>query len=224
MDYPYNLDFQKKIVVQTREMDWSPCPSPGVERIILERESAESGRATSIVRYAPNTFFKEHVHPGGEEIFVLSGELMDESGTYPAGTYIRNPAGSKHGPGSAKGCVLLVKLGAFGANDLEEVRIDTTKKGWQQGHGGLQVMSLHQFGTEGTALVKWPAGERFVPHRHWGGEEIFVLSGEFRDEYSHYPAGTWIRSPHLSTHHPYVDQETIIFVKTGHLMPKESSK
>ena len=64
---------------------------------------------------------------------------------------------------------------------------------------------------------KWPAGERFIPHRHWGGEEIFVLTGEFIDEHARYPAGTWMRSPHLSAHCPYVEQETIIFVKTGHL-------
>ena len=72
-------------------------------------------------------------------------------------------------------------------------------------------------GGEGTALVHWPAGERFVPHQHWGGEEIFVLSGTFRDEHGVYPKGTWIQSPHLSTHHPFVEEETVIFVKTGHL-------
>ena len=65
---------------------------------------------------------------------------------------------------------------------------------------------------------EWPAGERFKPHRHYGGEEIFVLSGEFIDEHGRYPKGTWLRSPHLSEHFPYVEQETIIFVKTGHLI------
>ena len=65
--------------------------------------------------------------------------------------------------------------------------------------------------------MKWPAGEVFKPHRHFGGEEILVLSGEFIDEHGRYPAGTWLRSPHLSQHTPYVEQETIIYVKTGHL-------
>ena len=37
------------------------------------------------------------------------------------------------------------------------------------------------------------------------------------DEYGIYPKGSWIRSPHLSTHFPFVEEETIIFVKTGHL-------
>jgi anti-sigma factor ChrR (cupin superfamily) len=78
-------------------------------------------------------------------------------------------------------------------------------------------MPLHSFGTESTALVFWPAGEKFVPHTHMGGEEIFVLQGEFIDEHGRYPAGTWIRSPHLSRHHPYVEQDTIILVKVGHI-------
>ena len=67
------------------------------------------------------------------------------------------------------------------------------------------------------ALVKWPAGEQFVAHKHYGGEEILVLSGEFIDEFGRYPEATWIRSPHLSEHCPYVEQETVILVKVGHL-------
>ncbi|MEM8713622.1 MAG: cupin domain-containing protein, partial [Planctomycetota bacterium] len=90
---------------------------------------------------------------------------------------------------------------------------------WSQGHGGLRVKSLHVVGAESTALVYWPAGERFLPHRHYGGEEILVLSGTFRDEHGSYPEGTWIQSPHLSEHHPYVEEETLIYVKTGHLAP-----
>jgi anti-sigma factor ChrR (cupin superfamily) len=44
-----------------------------------------------------------------------------------------------------------------------------------------------------------------------------VIRGTFRDEYGDYPAGSWIRSPHLSEHHPRVNEETLILVKTGHL-------
>ncbi|MCZ6797577.1 MAG: cupin domain-containing protein, partial [Gammaproteobacteria bacterium] len=35
-------------------------------------------------------------------------------------------------------------------------------------------------------------------------------------------AGTWMRSPHNSEHCPYVEDETIIWIKTGHLLPGES--
>ncbi|TOJ70095.1 hypothetical protein CGI34_07840 [Vibrio parahaemolyticus] len=68
-----------------------------------------------------------------------------------------------------------------------------------------------------TSVVKYEAGSRFSPHLHPYGEEIFVLSGEFRDELGIYPTHTWLRSPHMSEHFPFVEEETVIWVKTGHL-------
>lgn len=212
-----NMDFSKPIIINTTEMEWLPSPAKGVERKPLAREDKESGHATSIVRYAPDSSFSEHFHPNGEEIFVLEGTFSDETGDYPAGSYIRNPPGSSHAPFSKEGCVIFVKLEQFKPEDKSTVRINTNEQSWLPGQGGLQVMPLHDFESEGTALVKWPPGERFVPHRHFGGEEILVLSGTFIDEHGSYPAGSWIRSPHLSEHFPYVEEETIILVKTGHL-------
>ncbi|MEM8617794.1 MAG: cupin domain-containing protein, partial [Pseudomonadota bacterium] len=44
-----------------------------------------------------------------------------------------------------------------------------------------------------------------------------VLEGTFEDEHGTYPAGTWIRSPHMSQHKPWSDEGCLIYVKTGHL-------
>lgn len=207
-----NMNFAQRIVINTNEMAWLDSPSHQVLRRPLEREAAESGHTTSMVTYKPNASFAPHSHPFGEEIFVLEGVFSDEHGDYPPGCYIRNPPNSSHRPFSKKGCIILVKL-----NDTLPVVIHTQQTDWRPGIGGLLVMPLHSFEHQNTALVKWPAGEQFQPHQHFGGEEILVLSGEFRDEYGHYPTGTWIRSPHGSRHNPYVEQETVILVKTGHL-------
>jgi anti-sigma factor ChrR (cupin superfamily) len=212
-----NMDFSKDIVINTRKQSWLPSPSSGVQRIPLEREAPEEGRTTSIVEYLPGTSFKTHSHPRGEEIFVLKGIFSDEFGDYPAGTYIRNPPGSNHAPFSKDGCIIFVKLNQFNKDDKARVTIRTEETSWLAGQGNLKVMPLHSFNTEGAALVKWPAGEKFLPHSHYGGEEILVLSGVFKDEHGEYPKGTWIRSKHLSKHFPWVDEETIILVKTGHL-------
>lgn len=213
----FNMDFTQRLAIDTQEQDWQASPAKGVWRKPLEREAKESGHTTSIVKYEAGSAFTTHAHPLGEEILVLEGVFSDEHGDYPAGSYIRNPPGSQHAPFSQQGCTLLVKLNQFAPHDSSTVRIDTRNTPWRQGIGGLQVMGLHQFEHEHVALVKWPAGERFQPHRHFGGEEILVLSGEFRDEFGVYPAHTWLRSPHMSEHFPYVEQETIIWVKTGHL-------
>jgi anti-sigma factor ChrR (cupin superfamily) len=89
---------------------WVQSPDDGVERKMLERDGDEIARATSIVRYAPGSAFAEHVHDRGEEFFVLAGVFQDEHGDYPAGTYVRNPPGSKHRPFSLNGCTIFVKL------------------------------------------------------------------------------------------------------------------
>ena len=68
-----------------------------------------------------------------------------------------------------------------------------------------------------TALVRWAPGTYFSPHRHYGGEEIFVIDGVFEDEHGRYPAGSWLRSPHMSMHKPFSVEGCTILVKTGHL-------
>lgn len=214
----FNVNLSERIVINTAQQEWIDSPAKGVKRIPLEREFAESGRTTSVVTYEPGSSFQSHRHPRGEEIFVLEGTFSDEYGDYPAGSYLRNPPGSSHAPFSKDGCKILVKLNAMDEKDKAQVAIDTTKQVWQKGHGNLEVMPLHTFGTENVALVKWPKDEKFIAHTHFGGEEIFVLQGEFIDEFGRYPQFTWIRSPHMSQHFPYVEEETIIIVKTGHLL------
>lgn len=212
-----NLDFNEQVVVSADKKEWVASPSAGVFRKRLAFSEEAAGHVTSIVKYEKGADFSAHKHPMGEEILVLDGVFSDETGDYSAGTYIRNPPGSFHTPFSKEGCTIFVKLNQFNLHDDQFVRVDTTKAKWRQGLGGLQVLPLHEFEHEHVALVKWPAKEVFQAHRHFGGEEILVLSGEFCDEHGRYPTHTWIRSPHQSEHHPYVDEETIIFVKTGHL-------
>ena len=214
----YNMDLSKKVMINTTKEIFISSPAGGVNRIPLEREDAESGRTTAIVEYIAGAAFQSHSHPIGEEIFVLEGIFSDENGDYPAGTYIRNPPGTSHAPFSKKGCMIFVKLNQMDLKDKKQVVIDTNKTSWHPGYGDLEVKPL----TENAALVKWPKGARFLDHSHHGGEEIFVLKGEFIDEHGRYPKGTWIRSPHLSTHFPFVEEETIIFVKTGHLLELQS--
>lgn len=212
-----NMNLSERVIIETHAMPWQQSPMQGIERKLLEREHAESGHATSIVRYAAGSHFSSHTHPKGEEIFVLEGVFSDETGDYPAGSYIRNPAGSSHAPFSELGCTLFVKLGQFDEADTDSVHINTNDTPWLQGQGGLVVMPLHEFEGKSTALVKWPANERFAPHKHFGGEEILVLSGVFMDEHGEYPTHSWLRSPHLSQHFPSVKEETVILVKVGHL-------
>lgn len=213
-----HADLRQRVVLHTHALAWSPSPQPGVERRQLDRRGAEVARATSLVRYAPGSRFAPHRHGGGEEILVLQGTFSDEWGHYPAGTYLRNPAGSSHAPFSTAGCTILVKLQQMHPADQQRLVIDTRRSTWLPGLvTGLEVLPLHGFGSEHVALVRWAAGTVFHAHGHPGGEEILVLSGVFEDEQGRYPAGSWLRNPPGSSHRPWSDAGCTIWVKTGHL-------
>ena len=213
-------NFSQREVVLASDYHWVDSPMPGVERMMLDRIGNESARATSLVRYAPNSEFSPHTHTGGEEFLVLDGVFADEHGQYPAGSYVRNPIGTSHTPRiGPEGATILVKLQQFAESDRRQLVVDTGTAVFQPGLvPGLSVLSLHQFEAESVALVRWAPNTKFQPHRHWGGEEIFVIDGTFYDEHGEYPKGSWLRSPHLSIHNPFTkDDGALIYVKVGHL-------
>ena len=68
-----NADFSSRASLAPNAHQWVKSPQKGVERVMLDRIGAEKARATSLVRYAADSYFPHHLHPGGEEILVLSG-------------------------------------------------------------------------------------------------------------------------------------------------------
>jgi len=213
-----NADFNERSVLLPQHQEWLPSPAPGVDRKMLYREGDEVALATSVVRYAPGSSFEPHTHNAGEEFLVLDGTFSDETGDFPKGTYVRNPPGSSHAPFTKDGTTIFVSLRQFDMSDSQHVVIDTNTAEWRPGlSDGLSVLPLHQFGTVKTAMVRWAPGTQFTRHTHFGGEEIFVVDGVFEDEFGAYPAGTWLRSPHGSSHAPWSTEGATIFVRVGHL-------
>jgi anti-sigma factor ChrR (cupin superfamily) len=213
-----HADLTQRVQLDAAGLPWTPSPMAGVERRMLDRRGAEVARATSIVRYAPESRFERHSHGGGEEILVLEGTFSDEQGNYPAGSYLRNPVDSSHAPFIEAGCTIFVKLQQMHPADQQRLVVDTNCSTWLPGLvNGLEVMPLHSFGSEHVALVRWAPGTRFQPHGHPGGEEILVLSGVFQDEQGTYPAGSWLRNPPGSAHRPWSEAGCTIWVMTGHL-------
>jgi anti-sigma factor ChrR (cupin superfamily) len=215
-----NADFSQRVVIRPRDYRWVDSPMPGVERMMLDRIGDEVARATSLVRYAPNSTFSEHVHGGGEEFLVLEGVFGDEHRLYPSGTYVRNPVGTRHSPrvGEA-GCTILVKLHQFDQSDATPVIVDTQATETEPPEvPGFETTLLHRFRNERVSLVRWGPGTPWPTHAHDGGEEIFVIKGSFSDENGPYPAGTWLRYPHGSTHDAAtLDVGAVLYVKSGHL-------
>ena len=201
-----NADFEETVTLATEEMAWVDSPMPGVQRRMLDRVGAESGHATTIVRYAANSYFSSHTHEGGEEFLVLEGTFSDEHGDYPAGTYVRNPIATHHRPFSAKGCIIFVKLFQFAESDTEQFHIDTTQA--QTG-----VLALHQFADEQVKIVTIRENDTFSPQ---SGFELLLLAGELSVASKILPKGSWFRTVRddiLITTSLYAR----FYIKTGHL-------
>ncbi len=213
-----NTDLGGRVVVDTATLPWQPSPESGVQRRLIERDGGEVARATSVVRYAPGSRFRPHSHGLGEEFLVLDGIFSDEFGDYGPGTYVRNPPGSSHAPFSERGCTIFVKLRHMLAQDSARVVIDTARAhGYPGVAQGLQVLPLHAFREQRTALLRWAPEAEYGAPVHAGGEEILVLDGVLEHPHGRYPAGAWVRSPYGSTHRLFTQQGCTIFVKTGHL-------
>lgn len=213
-----NNDFERVVALNTLELPWQGLDVAGAAQRMLEKVGTDELRTTSIVRYMSDSHLPEYTQELGEEIIVLEGEFSDADGAYPAGTYIKNPPGARHAAFSKNGCLLFVKQGHLQHDDTERVVVDVQNSPWRQGMvAGLSVMPLSEYKGEHNALVRWQPGTVFSAHRHWGGEEIYVLEGVFEDEFGRYPKGTWLRNPHLSQHAPFSQEGCTIFVKVGHL-------
>src|SRR5262245_57990297 len=191
-----NAAFTRSVAVHAAELPWVPSPIAGVERRMLDRLGGEVARATSLVRYAPNSHFSPHTHDGGEEFLVLEGIFSDEHGDFPAGSYIRDPPTSRHTPGSEQGCTIFVKLWQFALDDRTDVRTHTHSEPFASSpeEAGVEVMPLFKDAREEVRLERWAPHteiDRLLP----GGLELLALAGGLTESGETFEPQSWLRLP-----------------------------
>jgi anti-sigma factor ChrR (cupin superfamily) len=109
----YRGDDRPRLVEDTRDpKGWRPGLVPGLSVRPLYAQGGYPEQV-ALVRWEPGTYFQRHTHWGGEEILVLEGELADEHGRYPQGTWLRSPHLSQHNPFSETGCLIYVRVGGL---------------------------------------------------------------------------------------------------------------
>lgn len=185
--------------------------------MMLDRMGEEKARATSIVRYAPGSWFPHHPHPGGEEILVLSGTFSEGDTHYPAGWYLRNPPGSSHQPSSGEGALIFVKLWQMRPDDRRSVRIDTRDPAAWSRHAAGAVCRLFSGAFEQVSLRRLAPHEA-LPADPDGGTELLVLSGDMMADDQRCDRGSWIRLPADDRARIEAGEHgAMVYLKTGHL-------
>lgn len=213
-----NAEFSQRATLAFEDYHWVNSPQHGVERVMLDRVGAEKARATSIVRYAPDSYFPYHLHPGGEEILVLSGTFSADDTDYPTGWYLRNPPASGHKPYSIEGAVIFVKLWQMATNENQHVAIDTTDDTNWHSQGDRQICPLFSNDNEQVSLQRLTASQLLFMTEIVGGAELLIVTGELIENGKTYQSGSWLRFP-VDTK-PQISaglKGVTVYLKTGHL-------
>lgn len=90
--HQFQPDDTIRVCIDTNATPWRPGHS-GLQVMPLHHWKDEQ---VALVQWPAGSQFPTHRHQGGEEIYVIRGELIDEHGRYPAGTWLRNPPNSQH--------------------------------------------------------------------------------------------------------------------------------
>ena len=111
MDIRLKSDFTLNQLVRSGSVAWTPLDEPGVSGVhvkVLRFDAASSRATTILLKFDAGASYPAHSHPGGEEIFVLEGDIRLGKDSLQAGDYLFTHPGNSHGVHSTGGCVVLV--------------------------------------------------------------------------------------------------------------------
>ena len=100
-------------LVRSGEIEWRALAEPGAPGVfvkVLRFDNATRRAPTILLKFAAGATYPAHNHPGGEEIFVLEGDLKLGKDHLYAGDYLYTSPNGKHAVRSEKGCIVLVSV------------------------------------------------------------------------------------------------------------------
>jgi anti-sigma factor ChrR (cupin superfamily) len=104
---------RRAVAIATSVLPWQRGAMAGIEVKPLYSQAGYTD-STRLERWAAGAELGRVSYPTGAELFVLDGEIEDETGRFGAGTWLRFPVGSRHEPATSAGCVLYIKEGGLG--------------------------------------------------------------------------------------------------------------
>ncbi|MBA4153667.1 cupin domain-containing protein [Flavobacterium sp.] len=102
----------KKHIVQTEQTDWKPLTEDGVDTKgiyfkILRYDDKQKRPPSFLLKFDAGASYPYHNHPGGEEAFVIEGEVYFNEAKLSKGDYLYTPPGFKHSVKTETGCIIL---------------------------------------------------------------------------------------------------------------------
>lgn len=105
----------EKQITRTSEINWNPLieegiNTKGISSKILCFDTVTNRPTSFLLKFEAGASYPNHIHPAGEEIYVLEGSVRSAADELKAGDYLYMPPGSSHSVFSKNGCVLLFRV------------------------------------------------------------------------------------------------------------------
>ena len=100
-------------LVRSDQVEWKPLAETGVSGVsvkVLRFDRVTRRPPTILLKFAAGATYPAHDHPGGEEVFVLEGDLKLGKDHLYAGDYLYTPPNGQHAVRSETGCIVLVNV------------------------------------------------------------------------------------------------------------------
>lgn len=99
-------------VTRSTELEWTPLVENGVKTDglyvkVLRFDQTQQRPPTFMLKFEAGASYPNHNHPGGEEVYVLEGEVRFGPTQLHAGDYLYTPPNATHSVYSRTGCVML---------------------------------------------------------------------------------------------------------------------
>ena len=106
----YAGEGRKKVALDTGSETWSATAHNGARRLPLHVDPRFPDRM-ELLRLDADVRLDEQHYPGGAEMFIVEGDLLDEHGSYGKGDWVRYPPGTVHTARSRGGALVYLKTG-----------------------------------------------------------------------------------------------------------------
>jgi quercetin dioxygenase-like cupin family protein len=101
-----------KQITKSTELKWQPLKEKGIKTDgihvkVLRFDERTQRPPTFLLRFDAGASYPNHIHPAGEEIYVLEGEVCFGVDQLKTGDYLYMPPASTHSAFSKTGCTML---------------------------------------------------------------------------------------------------------------------
>jgi anti-sigma factor ChrR (cupin superfamily) len=202
----FNDDLLALVTIDSARLSWNSTRLPGLSEKLFERiGTGPCARETALLRLAAGVAIPGGVTECRIDMLVLEGCVELGALQHQAGMFVRVPAGTEIDRRSEEGATVLLKKRGGGAGG-NPIALDTKDRANWAAWGGRGSEKAQLYDAGSLAEASWVGfmlPDLTIPeHMHAGGEEIFILEGEIRDERGLYGPGAWVRFPLGLVHTP----------------------